>query len=96
MSLISKRNSSFARRVLFGFLLVSITLFFAWTRLQNIRIEREIGRLEKIKHDVEIEQRKLQIEWARLTDPARLTLIGKRKFKLQSAAPQQVIRIRDN
>ncbi len=82
--------------MLIGVLLVAVTLFFAWTRLQNIRLEREITRLEKIWHGLEIEKSRLQIEWARKTEPARLMLIGKRKFKLEPASPSQVIRVRSD
>lgn len=79
-----------------GALIIGITLFFAWTRLQNIRLERDISRLERVKRELEIENRRLQLSWARLTDPSRLTTIGRERFQLEAVTPQQIIRIREN
>lgn len=68
-----------------------ITLFFVWTRLQNIRLRREGSRLKQREAEVLLENSRLQLEWARLVSPKRLEDIGKEKYNLKRPNPQQVI-----
>jgi len=68
-----------------------ITLFFVWTRLQNIRLKREGARLKQREQEAILENSRLKIEWARLISPKRLEELGKEKYNLKRPSPQQVI-----
>lgn len=68
-----------------------ITLFFVWTRLQNIRLRREATRLKEKEQEVTLENNRLKVEWARLTSPKRLEELGTQKYNLKRPRPEQVI-----
>ncbi len=68
-----------------------ITLFFVWTRLQNIRLRREYSRLKQREQEVLLENNRLKLEWARLISPKRLEDIGREKFNLKRPRPEQVL-----
>lgn len=68
-----------------------VTLFFVWTRLQNIRLRRENGRLKSREQEVLLENNRLKLEWARLVSPKRLEDIGQEKYNLSRPRPDQVI-----
>jgi cell division protein FtsL len=68
-----------------------ITLFFVWTRLQNIRLRRENSRLKAREQEVLLENNRLQLEWARLVSPKRLEEIGQEKYNLKRPRPEQVV-----
>ena len=72
-----------------------ITLFFVWTRLQNIRIKREIGRLNKHERELKLEQNQLKLKWAKLTELKNLEKMGLKKYGLRRPTPQQVIMLRE-
>ena len=68
-----------------------VTLFFVWTRLQNIRLRRENVRLKQKEQEVLLENNRLKLEWARLTSPKRLEELGAEKYNLKRPKPEQVI-----
>ncbi len=68
-----------------------ITLFFVWTRLQNIRLKRENARFKAREQEVLLENNRLKLEWARLISPKRLEDIGREKYNLNRPRPEQVI-----
>jgi cell division protein FtsL len=68
-----------------------VTLFFVWTRLQNIRLRRESARLKSREQEVLLENNRLKLEWARLISPKRLEDLGEQKYNLKRPRPEQVI-----
>lgn len=68
-----------------------VTLFFVWTRLQNIRLRREGGRLKQREQEVLLENNRLKLEWARLVSPKRLEELGQEKYNLKRPRPEQVV-----
>lgn len=68
-----------------------VTLFFVWTRLQNIRLRRENARLKVREQEVLLENNRLKLEWARLISPKRLEDLGEQKYNLKRPRPEQVI-----
>lgn len=72
-----------------------ITLFFVWTRLQNIRLNRELVRLKQQEQQVNLENNRLKLEWARLTSPKRLEDLGAQKYNLGRPKPEQVILMKE-
>lgn len=71
--------------------ITGITLFFVWTRLQNIRLSRDASRLKQKEQEVLLENNRLKLEWARLTSPKRLEELGSQKYNLNRPRPEQVI-----
>lgn len=72
-----------------------VTLFFVWTRLQNIRLRRESVRLKQREQEVLLENNRLKLEWARLVSPKRLEDLGQEKYNLKRPRPEQVIVLRE-
>ena len=72
-----------------------VTLFFVWTRLQNIRLKRENTRLKQREQEVLLENNRLKLEWARLVSPKRLEELGKEKYNLKRPRPEQVIVLKE-
>lgn len=73
-----------------------IAFFFVWTRVQNISLNRELTRLHAQEKKVDLENKKLRIEWAKLVNPARLRKIAKEKFQLKEASPRQILVIQED
>lgn len=68
-----------------------VTLFFVWTRLQNIRLRREGSRLKQREQETLLENNRLKLEWARLVSPKRLEDLGQEKYNLKRPRPDQVV-----
>lgn len=68
-----------------------VTLFFVWTRLQNIRLRREGARLKQREQEILLENNRLKLEWARLVSPKRLEELGQEKYNLKRPRPDQVV-----
>lgn len=85
-----KKNGNL--KVIVGVIAITVvTLFFVWTRLQNIRLVREHSRLKEREREVLLENNRLKLEWARLTSPKRLEELGAEKYNLKRPRPEQVI-----
>ena len=77
------------------FFIMLITFFFVWTRVQNISLNREVVRLHVQEKKVDLENKRLRIEWAKLVDPSRLRKIAKKKFQLQEPSSKQILILRE-
>jgi cell division protein FtsL len=88
---VSGKKSGNLRVVLVVAGITIVTLFFVWTRLQNIRLRRESSRLKSREQEVLLENNRLKLEWARLVSPKRLEDIGREKYNLKRPRPDQVI-----
>lgn len=75
--------------IFFG--VMAVTLFFVWTRLQNIRIRREIARLSNQGAKINFENNQMKLKFAQLTSPNRLEQVGIRRYNLKRPSPNQVI-----
>jgi cell division protein FtsL len=71
--------------------LTIVTLFFVWTRLQNIRLKREDMRLKQREQEALAENNRLKLEWERLVSPRRLEELGRDKYNLSRPRPEQVV-----
>ncbi len=87
----NSKKSSTLRVILAVSTITIITLFFVWTRLQNIRLKRENARYKAREQEVLLENNRLKLEWARLISPKRLEDIGREKYNLDRPRPEQVI-----
>lgn len=68
-------------------------LCYTWCRVQNTRRGYEITRLQSETQQLNLVQKSLQIELARLKSPDRLARIAKEKLGLVTPTTQQVIDI---
>ena len=89
------KKSENLRIFIIVFSLTVVTLFFVWTRLQNIRLKREMMRLKQVEQQVNLENNRLQLEWARLTSPKRLEEVGAQKYNLHRPRPDQVVVLKE-
>lgn len=87
----NKKSNSTLRVFLVMAGITIVTLFFVWTRLQNIRLRRESGRLKAKEQETLLENNRLKLEWQRLVSPKRLEEIGFEKYNLKRPRPDQVI-----
>jgi cell division protein FtsL len=90
MAIPPKKNGNL-RVFLVVAMITIVTLFFVWTRLQNIRLRRESARLKQREQEALLENNRLKLEWARLISPKRLEELGERKYNLKRPSPEQVI-----
>lgn len=90
-SIKNRKGNRNVRVFLAYFGVMAVTLFFVWTRLQNIRIRREISRLNSQGVKVNVENSQLRLKLAQLTSPNRLEEIGMQRYNLKRPAPKQVI-----
>ena len=86
----SKKNSNLRIFLMVAGITV-VTLFFVWTRLQNIRLKREGSRFKQREQEVLLENNRLKLEWARLISPKRLEDLGSDKYNLKRPRPEHVI-----
>ena|SRR3990167_1642601 len=92
MAIAHRRQGNRNVRVfLIFFSVMLITLFFVWTRLQNIRIRREIARLNGQGAKINFENSQLKLRLAQLTSPNRLEQLGTQRYNLKRPSPNQVI-----
>ena len=79
----------------FGFiaLLLVVSLFFVWSRVQSTSLEYEISRLQGTLRDINKETSRLQLEAASLSSPERVEQVASQKLGLRVPAPEQVITV---
>jgi cell division protein FtsL len=91
----TKKKGAKARIFIVFFSVMLVTLFFVWTRLQNIRIRRDISRLNSQSAKINFENSQLKLRLAQITAPDRLEKLGAQKFRLRRPSPNQVIILRE-
>lgn len=90
MAAANKKNSTLRVFLVMAGITI-VTLFFVWTRLQNIRLRRELTRLKSKEQETLLENNRLKLEWARLVSPKRLEDLGAEKYNLKRPRPEQVV-----
>lgn len=80
---------------LLGFIavLLVVSLFFVWSRLQVVHLEYDISRLEGRTRDLNQEIRRYRLEVASLRTPARIEQVARERIGLQLPTPEQVINV---
>ena len=73
--------------------LLAISLFFVWSRLQVVNLEYDLSRLESRQRDLQQEGRKLRLESASLRHPGRIEQVARAQMGLQLPTPAQVIAV---
>ncbi|MDW7644536.1 MAG: cell division protein FtsL [Desulfuromonadales bacterium] len=75
-------------------LMLAISLFFVWTRIQVINLEYQISSQQERLRDMHQENKNLRLEAASLRNPARIEKVAVSELGLRFPAPQQVITVR--
>lgn len=73
--------------------LLVVSLFFVWSRLQVVHLEYDISSLEGRVRDLNQEIRRYQLEVASLRTPARIEQVARERIGLQLPTPAQVINV---
>lgn len=72
-------------------ILLAVSLFFVWSRLQVVHLEYGISSLESRIRDLNQETRRLKLEAASLRNPVRLEQVAKSDLGLRLPTPDQII-----
>ncbi|WP_305044194.1 cell division protein FtsL [Geoalkalibacter sp.] len=80
--------------LLFVGLVLVISLFFVWSRIQVFQLKYEISALETALRDAQQEERRLRLEVASLRNPSRIENIARTKLGLRPPVPEQIINVR--
>jgi cell division protein FtsL len=83
-----------SRIFLFLAVLVTVSLFFVWSRLQLVSLQYEISHLESRLREVHREVRCLHLETASLRSPARIQTVARTRLGLRNPTPEQVIYVK--
>jgi cell division protein FtsL len=82
------------RVFLFLAVLLVVSLFFVWSRLQMVGLQYDISRLDGRLREVRREVRCLHLEAASLRSPARIEKVARTSLGLHNPSPQQVIYVK--
>lgn len=79
--------------LLFIAVLLAISLFFVWSRLQVLHLEYDIGSLESRVRELQQEGQRLRLEAASLRHPGRIEQVARNQMGLRQPFPEQVITV---
>lgn len=82
------------RVFIFLAILLVVSLFFVWSRLQLINLQYDISKAESRLRDVHREVRALRLEAASLRHPGRIEDVAKKRLSLRYPTPEQVVYVR--
>jgi len=69
--------------------------FYTWCRVQNVRVGYEISKKRDKLQNLLTLQNNLEVEYARLRSPERLSEIAKHRFNLTIPTPEQIIAVHE-
>jgi cell division protein FtsL len=78
---------------IFVALLLLVSLFIVWSRLQVVNFDYDIARLETQLRTLQHESQELRLESASLSRPARIEQIARNKLGLRFPSSEQVITV---
>ena len=74
-------------------LLLAVSLFFVWSRVQVTGLEYEISQLESSLRDMRQETSSLRLEAASLRSPERIERVARKELNLRLPTAEQVITV---
>jgi cell division protein FtsL len=74
-------------------LLLAVSLFFVWSRVQVTGLEYEISQLESSLRGVQQETSNLRLEAASLSNPERIERVARKELGLHLPSAEQVITV---
>ena len=74
-------------------ILLAVSLFFVWSRVQVTGLEYEISQLESSLRDLNQETSNLRLEAASLKNPERIERVARKELNLRLPSAEQVITV---
>ena len=74
-------------------ILLAVSLFFVWSRVQVTSLEYEISQLESNLRDQKQETSNLRLEAASLSNPERIERVARKELNLRLPSAEQVITV---
>lgn len=74
-------------------LLLMVSLFFVWSRVQVTSLEYEMSQLESKLRSLRQEASNLSLEAASLRDPERIERVARKELNLRLPSSEQVITV---
>lgn len=74
-------------------IVLAVSLFFVWSRLQVVHLEYDISSIEAQLRVVNQESQRLRLEAASLRSPGRIEMVARNELGLRLPAPEQVITV---
>jgi cell division protein FtsL len=74
-------------------ILLAVSLFFVWSRVQVTSLEYEISQLESNLRGQKQETSNLRLEAASLSNPERIERVAKKELNLRLPSAEQVITV---
>ena len=74
-------------------LLLLISLFIVWSRLQVVNLDYDIASLESQLRSLQHESQELRLESASLSRPARIERMARKSLGLRFPSPEQIITV---
>ncbi len=74
-------------------LLLAVSLFFVWSRVQVTSLDYEISRLGSSLRDLQQETSNLRLEAASLSSPERIERVARNELHLRLPSADQVITV---
>ncbi|MDH3453860.1 MAG: cell division protein FtsL [Desulfuromonadales bacterium] len=74
-------------------LLLAVSLFFVWSRVQVTGLEYEISQLQSNLRSVQQETSNLRLEAASLRSPERIERVARKELNLRLPSAEQVITV---
>ena len=72
-------------------LFISELLIYTWSRVQCVNVGYEINSKTMENIDLKAVRKNIQIEFARLKSPARISKIAEERLNLDTPTPDQII-----
>ncbi len=94
LNLIPLQPPRLLRVFVFLAILLSVSLFFVWSRLQLVNLQYEISKAESRLREAQREVRCLRLEAASLRHPGRIEEVAKKRLGLRNPAPAQVVYVK--
>lgn len=76
---------------LFVALLLAVSLFIVWSRLQVVNLDYDIASLESSLRQLQHETQQLRLEAASLSRPDRIEQLARKELGLRFPSAQQII-----
>jgi cell division protein FtsL len=74
-------------------MLLLISLFIVWSRLQVVNLDYDIASLETQLRSLQHESQELRLESASLSRPARIEQLARARLGLRFPSPEQIITV---
>jgi len=94
VNLIPLQPPRLLRVFVFLAILLTVSLFFVWSRLQLVNLQYEISKVESRLREAQREVRCLRLEAASLRHPGRIEEVAKKSLGLRNPSPAQVVYVK--